>query len=728
MVIRTMPLAPEEIEYVRKALGREPSREELAILEAEWSEHCSYKSTKKLLRTLPTKAPWVLVEPGRDAGAIRLFDDVALVARIESHNHPSAIDPYNGAATGIGGIIRDVLSLGAKPVLLLDSLYLGCLDDDYVRWLAKGIVKGISDYGNRVGVPTAAGQTWFAKTYNKQPLVNVACIGLVHPGKILEGRVEPGDIIVLAGNTTGRDGLLGSSFASKPLSGNEEDLAAIQVGNPFLEKLLIDALQEAFKKHVLRHVKDLGGGGLATAIIETAAQNNVGFRVHLDRVHLRERDLSAVETIVSESQERMLLVPYRDKLGELLEILDRYGVEYSVIGYFTRSKRAVFLYRGIPVADLPIELAVNPPTPRREINPLPPPPPLPKLEADIVDTLIRVLRGPRVGSKAWIYESYDWGVGGRTIGVPGAYDAAVVWLRDGTLRGFAAALHGNPRYTRLDPFRGAALSLAEAYRKVASVGAEPLAVLDNVNSGNPEKPWQHAYTAAMIEGLAWMARGLGLPVIGGNVSLYNEDSEGNMIDPVTSVLVVGRVSDVSRVFPNSLQGCGPVLLAGITEPELGGSEVAEIILGKPVGRPPKPRPSMEKRVAQLAKLLAQEQLACSAHSVGIGGVLVALAKMTIRGRRGLEVSLKTVCEKCTAFEAAFSETPARILFEVKEDKLDLVYEYAAKLGVPVKIVAIPIKQEKLVIKINNYMHQISIDTLVEAYTWAEKNLVRPKGD
>ena len=728
MVIYTMPLASEEIEYARKVLGREPSREELAILEAEWSEHCSYKSTKRLLRKLPTKAPWVLVGPGRDAGAIKLFDDVALVARIESHNHPSAVDPYNGAATGIGGIIRDVLSLGAKPALLLDALYLGYPDDSHARWLAKGIVKGISDYGNRVGVPTAAGQAWFAKTYNKQPLVNVACIGLVHPDKILEGRVEPGDIIVLAGNTTGRDGLLGSSFASKPLSGDEEDLAAIQVGNPFLEKLLIDALQEAFEKRVLRHVKDLGGGGLATAVIETAAQNSVGFRVHLDRVHLREQDLSAVEIIVSESQERMLLVPYRDSLGELLEILDKYGVEYSVIGYFTRDKRAVFLYKGIPVADLPVELAANPPTPRRETSSLPPPPPLPRLEADIVETLLKMLRSPRIGSKTWIYENYDWGVGGRTVGVPGAYDAAVMWLRDGTLRGFAAAVYGNPRYTRLDPFRGAALSLAEAYRRVASVGAEPLAVLDNVNSGNPEKPWQHAYTAAMIEGLAWMAQSLGLPVIGGNVSLYNEDSEGNMIDPVTSVLVVGRVDDVSKALPNSLQGCGPVLLVGVTEPELGGSEAAEIILGKPAGRPPKLRPSMEKRVALLAKLLAQEQLACSAHSVGVGGVLVALVKMAIRGRRGLEVSLQTVCEKCTAFEAAFSETAARILFEVRSDDLGLVHKYAAELDVPVRTVARPIKQEKLVIKTSDYMHQISLGTLVEAYTWTEKNLIGSKSD
>ncbi|MET1129168.1 MAG: AIR synthase-related protein, partial [Thermoproteota archaeon] len=354
-----MTLSSHEVRFAERKIGRKLTREERALLEAEWSEHCSYKSTRYLLKMLPTKAPWVLVGPGRDAGAVKLFEDVALVARIESHNHPTAVDPYNGAATGVGGIIRDVLSLGAKPVVLLDALYLGNPESPHARWLAKNIVRGISDYGNRVGVPTAAGHTWFSDSYNAQPLVNVACVGIAHPSRLLEGVVEPGDVIVLAGNTTGRDGLLGSSFASRPLDASRDDVAAIQVGNPFLEKLLIDALQEAFDKRILRHVKDLGGGGLATAVVETAAASGVGVVVHLDRVHVREPDLSPAEILVSESQERMILVPRKGMLGALLAVLDRYNVEYSVIGYFTDDGRARFLYRGVPVVDMPVDLAVN---------------------------------------------------------------------------------------------------------------------------------------------------------------------------------------------------------------------------------------------------------------------------------------------------------------------------------------------------------------------------------
>ncbi|WP_460123481.1 phosphoribosylformylglycinamidine synthase subunit PurL [Stetteria hydrogenophila] len=717
-----MPLSEYELRYAEERLGRRLTREEAALLEAEWSEHCSYKSTRRLLSRLPTRAPWVLVGPGRDAGAVKLFDDVALVARIESHNHPSAVDPYNGAATGVGGIIRDVLSLGARPVMLLDALYLGDPSSPRARWLARNIVRGISDYGNRVGIPTAAGYTWFSPSYNNQPLVNVACIGVVHPSRILEGRVEPGDVIVLAGNTTGRDGLLGSSFASKPLGGDEEDLAAIQVGNPFLEKLLIDALTEAFQRGILRHVKDLGGGGLATATVETAASSGVGFVVHLDRVHLREHNLTPAEILVSESQERMLLVPRRGRLGDLLAVLDKYSVEYSVIGYFTGDGRVRFLYRGIPVVDLPVELAANPPLPERGAQAPPPPPELPPLEGDVREILLNLLARPNVGSKRFVYEKYDWGVGGRTVGQPGYYDAAVAWLRDGTVRGFAAAVAGNPRYTRLDPFRGAALSLLEAYRRVAAVGAEPLAALDNVNSGNPEKPEQHGYTARIIEGLAWAASGVGVPFIGGNVSLYNEDSRGNMIDPVASVLVVGRIRDVSKALPNALHCGGLIVAAGETRPELGGSEAAEAILGRPAGEPPEPRPEDERRLARLAAEAASRGLACSAHSVGLGGLLVAVAKMAVRGGVGVEVDLSRACSGCSPLEAAFSETPARMVFEVPPGRLDEFLEAARSHGVPAAVIGRATGGEVLEVRFAGSGFTVGLEEAGEAYESALRAL------
>ncbi len=700
-----MPLSRDELRQAENVLGRGLTAEEQAMLEALWSEHCSYKSTKMLLRKLPSSAPWVVVGPGRDAAAIKLFEDVVLVARIESHNHPSALDPYNGAATGVGGIIRDVLSLGARPVLLLDALYLGDPGDSHDKWLAKGIVRGISDYGNRVGVPTAGGHTWFSKSYSRQPLVNVACVGIASPQTLVEGGVEPGDVIIIAGNTTGRDGLLGSSFASKPLQG-DEDLAAVQVGNPFLEKLLVDAVSEAASERLLRHVKDLGGGGLATALIETAAQSGVGFTVHLDRLHLREQGLSPTEILVSESQERMLLVPRRGAAGKLLRLLDKYGVEYSVIGYFEHSRVARFMYRGVTVAEIPLELASPPVQPRRA-SPPPPPQPLPKINAGIKETLESIIATPRAGSKAWIYESYDWGVGGRTVGAPGFYDAAVIWLRDGSRRGFAAALAGNPRYTRLDPFRGAALSLAEAYRKVAAAGAEPMAVLDNVNSGNPEKPEQHGYTAAMLEGLAWMARGLGVPVVGGNVSLYNEDKDGRMVDPVTTVMVIGRIDDVSRALPSVFLGCGLLLVAGETRPNLGGSEAAEQVLGYPAGRPPEPKPGAEKRVARLVRSLASRGLLCSAKSIGLGGLLTAAAKAALLGGHGASIDLRRVCPRCSGFEAAFSETPARVLLEATPDALDKVMSHARRLGVHVEKIGYTFGKQ--VLEISDEGSSITID-------------------
>ncbi len=394
-----------------------------------------------------------------------------------------------------------------------------------------------------------------------------------------------------------------------------------------------------------------------------------------------------MEILVSESQERMLLVPWRDRLGELLALLDRYGVEYSVIGYFTGDGRARFLYRGIPVVDIPVELAVNPPEPERRAEP-----PekleweLPRVDGDVGETLLKIVSSPRAACKRPIYESYDWGVGGRTVLPPGYADAAVIWLRDGTSRGFAAALAGNPRYTRLDPFRGAALSALEAYRRLAAVGAEPLALLDNVNSGNPEKPRQYWYTVEMVRGLAWAAKSLGLPVIGGNVSLYNEDSEGRMVDPVTTVLALGRIEDVGRALPSAYHGKGLLVLAGATRPELGGSEAVEAVFGEARGRPPEPRPGEEKRLAKLAIEASRRRLVLAAHSVGIGGVAVAAAKMALRGGSGIAIDLSRVCSNCTAFEAAFSETPARILFEVIEERLGELESLAESLGVPVTVI------------------------------------------
>ncbi len=703
-----MTLSKYEIEYAQKVLGRKLSKEELVLLEAEWSEHCSYKSTKEHLRKLKTRAPWVLVGPGRDAGAIKLFDDVALVARIESHNHPSAVDPYNGAATGVGGIVRDILSLGAKPVLLVDALYMGSLKTKHSKWLSSNIVRGISDYGNRLGIPTALGLTWFSKSYEKQPLVNVACVGITKPEKILPGIVRPGDPIILLGNTTGRDGFLGSSFASKPL--DEKDLAAIQVGNPFIEKLIIDALLEAYSKDLISHVKDLGGGGLGTAVVETAAQNNVGVVVHLDRVHLREPDLEPFEILGSESQERMIVVPKeKTKLGELFEIFDKYELEYSVIGYFTRDRKVRMYFKGKVVVDLPVELAVSPPKVSREVaKPSPKPEKSLPENVDLREAILKVLSSPRVSCKDVVYEQYDWGVGGRTVLPPGYGDSAVIWLRDGTKRGFSAAVRGNPRYTKLDPFTGAALSMAEAYRRVAVVGAVPLAALDNINSGNPEKPEQHYYTVKMIEGLAYASEMLEVPIIGGNVSLYNEDERGSMIDPVTSVLVLGRVDDVSKALSTVPVGDSPLVLIGETRPELGGSELQEVLLGEASGRPPEFRPLEEKKIAKFAIEVCRRDLAYASHSISLGGIAVAVSKLAYKGRVGVTLDISKVC-RCSPLQALFSESQARVLYEVKPDRINEFLALANEYGIKASIVGYTTKNEDTIRFLYNDKEVVSVD-------------------
>jgi len=682
-----MPLSRDELEYAVQVLGRKLSVEELAVLEAEWSEHCSYKSSRRLLKLLPSNAPYVVVGPGRDAAAIRLFDDVdlVLVFRIESHNHPSAVDPYNGAATGVGGIVRDVLSLGAKPIALVDALFLGDPNDSHARWLAKEIVRGISDYGNRIGVPVVAGHTWHGNAYNRQPLVNVGCIGIAKLNEIVEGFVEPGDPIIVVGNATGRDGLQGSSFASKPLSDGNEELAAIQVGNPFLEKLLIDAIREAVENRLLKHVKDLGGGGLATAVVETAAASGVGATVYLDKLHLREK-LEPVEILVSESQERMLVVPKRNCLDKLIAIFDKYGIEYSTIGYFTEDKLFRAYFKGKLVVELPIELVVNPPEPKRASEkPRDWPPPMPDIDIPLEkagEVILKLISSPRIASKRWIYEQYDWGVGGRTVLPPGYGDAAVIWLRELGLRGVAVKVDGNPRYTKLDPYIGAALALEEAYRNVYVVGAEPLAAVDNVNAGNPEKPEQYWFFHRMVEGLAWIARELEIPVVGGNVSLYNESAHGTMVDPVTTVMVVGRVFDVSKTLGYRLRGKGVLVLLGDTYPELGGSELLAL-LGFEGGSPPKPRPALEKKLSKLLRVVAEKRLAYAAHDVGVGGLIASIAEMVACSGVGATIDLSSVgCRECRWFEAAFSETQARVVLEVPSEKLDELKLLARKNNVP----------------------------------------------
>ncbi|MEM3980449.1 MAG: phosphoribosylformylglycinamidine synthase subunit PurL [Ignisphaera sp.] len=690
-----MPLTPEEIDEIRKILGKEPTIEELAMFEAQWSEHCSYKSSRLLLKLLPTEGKHVIVGPGRDAAAVKVFNDWVVVFKVESHNHPSAVDPYNGAATGIGGIVRDILSLGAKPIALLDMLYMGNPRNPHANWLIRGIVKGISDYGNRIGVPTVAGDTWFDDVFNAQPLVNVACVGIAKPSDITLIFPQPGDIIIIMGNATGRDGLLGSSFASKPLSEDiDKDIGAVQVGDPLTEKLLIDAIQVLVSKNIVKYVKDLGGGGLTTALSETAADHGLGAVVHLEKLHTRQ-SLTPLELLVSESQERMFIVFDKEKLGAINVILSKLDVEYSVIGYFTEDGIIRVFYNGVKVAEVPAKELAKPRPIRRPS--LPPPEALKGLkplyalppEPDYVGAIIKLVSSPNIASKRWIYEQYDHEVGIRTVVKPGYGDAAVLRLLDNTFRGIAVKGDANPRDTAIDPFNGAANSVGECFRNLVAVGSKPIAIVDELNAGNPEKPDHFWYFEMMLKGLAWMAEELRLPVVGGKVSFYNEDHMGKQIKPTTTIVGVGRIEDVRKASTIDLKESGSwVAVVGVTYPELGGSEYLYRVFGLEEGEIPRPRPSSELRNAKFIHRIIHLGYAKAVHDISLGGLAIALIEMAVAGGIGVEIDISKVFARGIQRkdEVLFSETQARYVVEVDSSYIADFKRLANKMGVTVSIV------------------------------------------
>jgi phosphoribosylformylglycinamidine synthase len=718
-----VPLTPEEVEEIRRILGREPTPEELAMFEAQWSEHCSYKSSRLLLKLLPTSGSRVIVGPGRDAPAVEVFPGVAVVFKIESHNHPSAVDPYNGAATGIGGIVRDILTLGARPIALLDLLYLGEPSDPHASWIARGVVKGISDYGNRIGVPTVAGDTWFDRSFNRQPLVNVACVGLARVEELVGERPRPGDLIVIVGNPTGRDGLLGSSFASRPLGEDvDRDIGAVQVADPLTEKLLIDSLAELVRRRLVRYIKDLGGGGLTTAVSEVVAEFNLGAELDLDRLHLRA-ELTPLEILVSESQERMMVVVEPGRLREVEGVLEKYDLQYSVVGVFTDSGRIVARFRGRVVTDVPSRELARPRSIRRRSKPpaevligLTPVVDLP--EVSLPDAILRVLSSPNVSSKRWIYEQYDHEVGARTVVKPGYADAAVLKLDAGDRRGIAVKGDANPRYTYLDPFNGAANSVAECFRNLIAVGASPVAIVDELNAGNPEKPEQFWYFEMMLKGLAWMAGELGLPVVGGKVSFYNEDHLGRQVKPTTTIVGVGVLEDVSRVTTADFKEVGSaVVVVGTTFPELGGSEYLYRVHGLELGEIPRPRPASELRNSSLVLELVRRGLALAVHDIGLGGLSAALAEMSVLGGVGVEVDLERVpCRGCLRVdEVVFSETQARYVIEVRAGGVEEVLRLAGQVGVEVSVIGRTVASGVYRLRFGSTVAELPLDTLRDAY-------------
>ena len=686
----SLALTKDEYERIVATLGREPNAAELAMYAAMWSEHCSYKSSKVHLKTLPTEGEHIVMGPGENAGVVDIGDGLVAVFKLESHNHPSAVEPVQGAATGVGGIVRDILATGARPVALLDPLRFGEPDTWRNRWLLGGVVGGISQYGNSIGIPTVGGEVVFDPTYDGNPLVNVMCIGVTTREKIQRARATgPGNIGILMGAKTGRDGIGGVSvLASRPFDAEAEaKRPSVQVGDPFEEKILIEACLELIDRGLLVGLQDLGGAGLSCATSETASRGEVGMEVDLDAVPLREADMEPFEILTSESQERMFAIVEPGNVEEVVAVCERWGVPAVMIAKVTNGGMLVVKQRGVFVANVPARsLADEGPVYERPMHrpmwidalrrndPLALPRP-----ADLGETVLKVLASPDVASKRWVWRQYDSLVQHNTLAGPGG-DAAVIRL-EGSDRAIAVATDGNGRFCQLDPRLGAMHAVAEAARNVACTGARPLAITNCLNFGNPERPdvmWQFAEAVA---GIGEACRAFGTPVTGGNVSFYNE-TDGASIHPTPIIGMIGVLDDAGKQVDIAFKNEGDaVVLLGETMPELGGSQYAKAIHNHLGGTPPELDLAREKALQDLLVSLAGELLIQSAHDVSEGGLAVALAECAIAG--GIGATVESIADESEAHIWLFSESAGRVVVTCTQN--DLVKLRKAAGDVPMTV-------------------------------------------
>ena len=690
---RQLGLTDEELERILSVLGREPSRAELAMYSLMWSEHCSYKSSKVHLRRLPSEGARVLQGPGENAGVVDLGDGVAAVFKIESHNHPSFVEPFQGAATGVGGIIRDILAMGARPAASLNSLRFGDPAEPLQRRLLEGVVAGIGHYGNCVGVATVGGEVVFDPSYAGNPLVNALTVGFMPAERRLSGRAgRPGDLAVLMGAETGRDGIGGASVLASASfeEGDDAKRPNVQVGDPFQEKLLIEACLELVERGLLRGLQDLGAAGISCAVAEVAARAGMGMEVDLDAVPLREPSMEAWEVLVSESQERMLALVDPARLDEALEVCRRWGILASVLGEMTTDGSLRVRFRGEVVAEVPAaSLADDGPVYSRPLVPPPAPPAAEAevpLDAEAAEAVLALAADPTCASKRWVWEQYDRFVGHGTVAGPGC-DAAVIRI-PGTGRAVALATDGNGRHAALDPAAGAALAVAEAARNVACTGARPIAVTNCLNFASPERPEVMGTFAAAVDGMAAACRALGLPVTGGNVSFYNESS-GRPIHPTPIVGVLGLLEDAATAVPTGFPRPGlDVWLLGETRVELGGSVWQRLTTGRLEGHPPALDLATEVGLHRLLVDLAAHRLLAGAHDLSEGGLAVALVEATLASGVGATITLPPVLPAAALppeqvpLAALASESASRALLAAPPEAAGDLEALAAKAAVP----------------------------------------------
>jgi len=681
-----LSLESHELEDLKTKIGRDPTSTELQIVAAEWSEHCSYKSSKKHLKMLPMDGPLVINEKGYDSGVLDVGDGYVVTAHIESHNHPSAVEPYGGAATGVGGVIRDILSAGTRPIALLDGLRFGDIEkDQHAKWLFKNAVTGIADYGNCLGIPTIGGEVEFDECYKNYAMVDVAAIGFGKRENLIKNHAKKGDLVVLLGGATGRDGIGGSQFASDSLE--TEDRSAVQIPDPFIEKLIIEAILEARNDQLIHAMKDLGGGGLSCAVSETADALDIGIEMDVDKVHTRESDMHSDEIMISESQERMLIVTDSEKLIKLQKICEKFRIECSVIGHVTFDNKMHVKKGDTSIANISTDVVANatlldlPSSKPIYLQNIESPKQFPQL-SDYSETLMKLLGSPNIASKIWVYGQYDHEVGIRTVTKPG-YDASVLRLDNGKF--LSIKIDGNPKQCYINPREGAIGCFEEACRNVVCTGAKPIGMLDHLQFGNPNDPEIFWTFLESLKGLTDFAKDFEIPCVGGKVSLYNETSDGP-IKPTPVIGVIGLI-DKKPLKIQKINSGDSLIMIGDTKDELGGSEYSEYIHKFIGGKCPAVDFSESKKNMNSVLDIIENELIKSAHDCSKGGLTIAISELCMINQIGCNVSLEKIPgEKLDSDKILFSESHSRYLVTFENKNLEKLEEVLKKHNVSYSLI------------------------------------------